>query len=98
MMTYKFPFQAQIDSLFPCEAGEGQEGGVKIREATKFQNPVAARHAYTPTPTLPRCVGEGQEGGVKIREATKFQNLVAARHAYTPTLPRCAGEGVKAGY
>ena len=56
-MTDKFPFHAQIDSPFPCVAGEGQEGGVKIREATKFQNLVAARHAYTPT--LPRCAGEG---------------------------------------
>ena len=74
MMMDKFCLQAQIDSPFPCKAGEGQEGGVKIREATKFQNLVAARHAYTPTPVslekgrslfhkeippLPRCAGEG---------------------------------------
>lgn len=73
-MTDKFPFHAQIDSPFPCVAGEGQEGGVKIREATKFQNLVAARDTYTPTPVslekgrslfhkeippLPRCAGEG---------------------------------------
>ncbi len=53
MMTYKFCLQAQIDSPFPCEAGEGQEGGVKIREATK----------YTLTPTLPRFAGEGKIAG-----------------------------------
>gem|GEM_PF-4367842 len=59
MMMDKFCLQAQIDSPFPCVAGdwnsssegrEGQEGGVKIREATKFQNLVAARDTYTPTP------------------------------------------------
>ena len=50
MMMDKFCLQAQIDSPFPCEVGEGQEGGVKIREATKFQNLVAARDTYTPTP------------------------------------------------
>ena|GEM_PF-3287379 len=61
MMMDKFCLQAQIDSPFPCKAGEGQEGGVKIREATKFQNLVAARHAYTPT--LPRFAGEGKIAG-----------------------------------